>query len=255
MEAEVTSRLVERRGQKHKFFHAKASQRKRINAVKKIVLGHTREVFESSRGNVDLQWDKYMPHISGRLLVDSLNALTTPFSALEVKEAMFQMNPTKAPGPDGFSAIFYQKFWGSIGHEITRVTLKMLNEANIEEGINDTIITLIPKTKYASKVEHFRPISLCNVSSKLITKVLVRRLKLVLPEVISEFQGAFIPCRLITDNFILAHELGHFIKSGNARKSGYMSLKTGMSKAYDRVEWDFIYGSYSAKYGFTGFLG
>lgn len=100
-----------------------------------------------------------------------------PLSALEIKEAMFQMNPTKAPSPNGFSAIFFQKFWNFIGHEITEATLKMLNAAKFEEGINDTIITLTLKLKDVCKVEHFRHIFLCNVSGKLITKVLANRLK------------------------------------------------------------------------------
>lgn len=71
-----------------------------------------------------------------------------PFSRVEIKEAIFQMYPTKALGPDGFSAIFYQKFWNTVGAEVTNATLKMLNEVKIEDGINDTIISLIPKSKF-----------------------------------------------------------------------------------------------------------
>lgn len=156
------------------------------------------------------------------------------------------MYPTKAPGPDGFSAIFYQKFWGAVGMDITKVILKMLNEGKIEEGINDTVIALVPKIKNAHKVDDFRPISLCNVTSKVITKVLANTLRRILPEVIFDYHSAFISGRLLTDNFLLAHEIDHYIKSGQGSKSGYLSLKTDMSKAYDRMEWDFIHAVLSS---------
>lgn len=238
-----------------KFFHAKATHRRKINSIKglqtsdgswvtkekdmvNIALEHIKGVFKSSRnGPINLNFQ--MSHIEGSLSVESLSILNHDFSASEVREAIFQMFPTKAPGPDGFSAIFYQKLWNIVGVDITRATLKMLNDCHMG-GIGDTVICLIPKSSGAVKVDDFRPISLCNVTSKLISKVLANRLKRVLPEVVTECQGAFVPGRLITDNFILAHEVGHYIRSGKGSRSGYLSLKTDMCKAYDRVEWDFI---------------
>lgn len=75
---------------------------------------------------------------------------------------------------------------------------------------------------------------------KIVTKILANRLKLVLPEIISDYQSAFVPDRLITDNFLLAHEISYFIRTRKTKKSGFLSLKTDMSKAYDRVEWNFL---------------
>ncbi|KAL9686260.1 hypothetical protein QQ045_023716 [Rhodiola kirilowii] len=115
-----------------------------------------------------------------------------------------------------------------------------LNEGTIHPHINDTLIVLLPKQKNATKMEEFRPISLTTVIVKTIAKAIVNRLQQILLEVISPQQTAFIKCRLITDNFLIALESAHFIKNTRRGSQVFGSLKLDMSKAYDRVEWFFL---------------
>ncbi|CAM8882279.1 unnamed protein product [Rhodiola kirilowii] len=240
-----------------KFFHAKASHRRKINSLEGIkdssgrwlkeekeiaeqVRSYFGGLFESSIKGRNIDWNQRLLDVQRRVPVGSEMALCGTVTELEVKAALFQMYPTKAPGPDGFSAIFFQKHWHLLKDTITRRISMVINAGKFEEGMNETLIVLIPKCKRPSRLEEYRPISLCNVTAKIVTKILANRLKTVLPLIISDSQSAFIPGKQISDNILLAHEVLHYIKSRRKQKKGYFSLKIDMSKAYDRVEWGFL---------------
>jgi hypothetical protein len=103
--------------------------------------------------------------------------LIAPFTVEEVKKALFAIGDFKAPGTDGMHAIFFKKFWPFIGESITKEVLEALQSGVIPPGWNDTAIVLIPKVNEPELITQFRPISLCNVLYKIISKVLANRLK------------------------------------------------------------------------------
>jgi hypothetical protein len=150
------------------------------------------------------------------------------------------MQPLKAPGPDGLNACFFQKNWAIMGDEVCAVILEILNSGKMPADLNMTHLALIPKVKAPTSVMKFRPISLCNVMYKLVSKVLANRLKKILPSIIDSAQSAFIPGRLISDNVLAAYETLHTMNTGKRGKKGFMVVKLDMSKAYDRVEWRFL---------------
>ena len=100
---------------------------------------------------------------------------------------------------------------------------------------------MIPKVNNPKIVAQFRPVSLCNVIYKILSKVITNRLKPILNSIISEAQSAFIVDRVITDNILIAFEPLHHMKTQCSGKTSFMALKFDMSKAYDRVEWVFFF--------------
>lgn len=130
--------------------------------------------------------------------------LLQPIEEAEVKRALFHMHPDKSPGPDGMSPGFYQKYWGIVGEDVTKMVKTFFDTGLFEEHLTDTNIVLVPKKKNPQVMTDLRPISLCNVVYKIASKVLANRLKDVIDHIISETQSAFIPGRLISDNIMIS---------------------------------------------------
>lgn len=75
---------------------------------------------------------------------------------------------------------------------------------------------------------------------KLWPKVLAKRLKPILPNIISTTHSAFIPGRQINDNVLVAYELMNYLNLKKKGKMSFMSIKVDMNKTYDRIERCFL---------------
>jgi hypothetical protein len=95
------------------------------------------------------------------------------------------------------SALFFKKFWEIIEGKVKAEVMAVLNGGPLPNRWNDTTIVLIPKVKNPIRLKDLRPITLCNVLYKIISKVLANRLKGLLDDVIPLNQSAFVPGRLI----------------------------------------------------------
>lgn len=131
---------------------------------------------------------------------DMNHTLLQPYTPDEVKRALFSMHSSKSPGPDGMSSsfpFFFQKYWHIVGIDVTNVVLSVLHSGHFLHKMSSTHIVFIPKTNEPKHVSNYRPISLGNVVSRIVSKVLANHLKLILPNVISDSQSTFVPNWLI----------------------------------------------------------
>ena len=169
---------------------------------------------------------------------ENSNLCRTP-TPLEIKEVLFNMQGLKSPGPDGLPPLFYKKYWPIVGIEVIQAVQNFFRTGHLLKEVNNSFIVLIPKLQNPSAISHFRPISLCNTIYKIISKILVSRLRPLLAKLISPCQSAFIPGRWIAENQIVVQEILHSFKKSKV-KGGFVALKMDLQKAYDQVNWGFL---------------
>lgn len=102
----------------------------------------------------------------------TLKRFEDKISKEEISRALKSMGGFKAPGPDGLQAIFYQTQWNIVGPTVCQLVDEIERDPARVATINKTLITLIPKMEHVTSLKNMRPISLCNVSYKILTKVL-----------------------------------------------------------------------------------
>ena len=139
---------------------------------------------------------------------DNIN-LCKPIMLEELKAVVEDMEEDKALGLDGFSARFITSCWDIIHKDLFKMVLKSQNCNKIRGSTNSAFVALNPKEKDATTFDRFRPISLCNIGYKIITKIMAIRIKGILHKIIPVNQGAFIEGRKIWDNIILVQEAIH----------------------------------------------
>eukprot|EP00253_Pinus_taeda_P004914 PITA_04914 len=144
------------------------------------------------------------------------------------------MQSGKAPGPDGFNVNFFKACWETVKYHILEVVEDSRRSKKVLKALNASFIALIPKQENSMTPDGFRPIALCNVVYKIISKVITNRPKPLLPSLISEEQTGYVEGRKILNNIIQAHEVVQSLK--NNKQDG-MIIQLGLVKAYDKLSW------------------
>ena len=166
----------------------------------------------------------------------SLNMLV---SDDEIRAGLWALKPYKAPAPDGLHAGVFQRFWPIVKESMRNEVMKIFEESKIPDYLNRTNIVLIPKIAGPKSLGNYCLISLYNTVYKIVTKIIVARLRPHLDKLVCLLQSVFVPRRRSVDNAIVVQELIHTISNKKGRE-GYMAIKVDLEKAYDKIEWSFI---------------
>ncbi|GKA89823.1 RNA-directed DNA polymerase, eukaryota [Tanacetum coccineum] len=172
-----------------------------------------------------------------RLSHDQVLDLEREVSRDEIRSAVWNCGDNKSPGPDGYTFEFFKKYWGFIGIDFCEAVEHFFNNGAFAKGCNSSFIALIPKIMDAKLVTDFRPISLIGCVYKVVTKILANRLAMVISNIVSNTQSAFVSERQILDGPFIINEVLHWCKRKNKKA---MFFKVDFAKAYDSVRWDYL---------------
>ncbi|KAM0071560.1 putative RNA-directed DNA polymerase [Helianthus debilis subsp. tardiflorus] len=174
---------------------------------------------------------------ASRLSVEEGVELTKPFSLTEIKDAVWECDGDRAPGPDGFNFKFLKRCWNGLQGDFINLFNAFYNNPCLNVSCSSSFIALIPKIKDPLRPSDFRPISLIGCINKVISKVLVNRLKNVIHKLIAVEQTAFLAGRNIVDGPLMLNELVAWLK---LKKKAGMIFKVDIHKAYDSLSWGFL---------------
>jgi hypothetical protein len=233
------------------FFHKQAQARKWSNAISKIkeenithkentrtkraTSLHLKKLYNDEE---ELGQNSKLLEVVPLLITSKMNQLLeAKVTKSEVNDALYAIDPDKAPCPDGFRTRFLQSCWQIVEKDFFKMILKSQNYQKIGGSTNYVFLSLIPKDKGAKTFNKFHPISLCNIGYKLITKVIANRLKNILPKIIPENQRGFIHGRQLVDSFTLVQEA---IQSSLHQKEKGMVVKLDLENDFDRIRHNFL---------------
>ncbi|GJZ08736.1 RNA-directed DNA polymerase, eukaryota, reverse transcriptase zinc-binding domain protein [Tanacetum coccineum] len=203
--------------------------------IPQFFLKHFKKFFSSTYPVQDIKSSETL--VKKKLSFADDDKMIADVSNAKIKRALFDIDDSKSPGPDGFTAAFFKQVWRIAGVDICNAVKEFFSSGKMLGELNANLVSLILKIQTPNKVTDFKPIA-DNVLYKCISKVLINRLKTSLGNLVSCNQSAFIPGRHIQDNILLTQKIirGYNRKGGPKR----MAFKIDIQKAYDTVNWDFL---------------
>ncbi|XP_027158457.1 uncharacterized protein LOC113760083 [Coffea eugenioides] len=222
------------------YFHSRCRQRRNFNFVARIkdqlgtwlediqdIRRSAVEFFSSLFASEQHGWHSPgIPFTVPQLFAADNGMLSALSDMAELKEVVFALEADSAPGLDGFGAGFYQACWDIIKSDLLEAVQVFFQGMRLPRSFTSTSIILLPKIAGAIQWKDFRPISLCNVCSKIISKIVSDRLGRVLPTLVSPWQTSFVPGWGITDNILLTQELFSVLVNGEA--AGFFKSSRGV---------------------------
>ncbi|XP_016172899.1 uncharacterized protein LOC107615337 [Arachis ipaensis] len=202
-----------------RYFHNLASARRRNNRIDALVINGRmirnqasikiaiREFYKELYRQEKSPMVGFRDGLVGRIDEEDAMTLERLPSPEEVREAVWDCESSKAPRSDGYNMNFIKRCWGKIGSEFTTMVLKFFQSSRLPADANVTWVVLAPKFTGAKEIKDLWPISMVGCVYNVISKVLVRRMRAVMPGLVGETQSAFVKGRKIHDGVLIACEI------------------------------------------------
>ena len=181
--------------------------------IQSAAVSYFQKLFSDSSPSISITDEGISSYVDRSLPSGSIVDLLRLVTDDEIKLAIFKTKPDKAPGPDGYTAGFFQKMWHVVGADVCAAVKSFFESGRLLKEFNCTAITLIPKISSPTKLSDYRPISCCNTIYKCISGILAQRMKGLVPHIISSDQTAFIPRQSIADNITTNQVLNLVVQS------------------------------------------
>ncbi|GKC99053.1 putative RNA-directed DNA polymerase, eukaryota, reverse transcriptase zinc-binding domain protein, partial [Tanacetum coccineum] len=202
------------------------------NAIKYAFLNFYKEKFACHDSLVS-----FPPLMAANRLSDSDRVyLDDVVSLEEIKHAVWDCGSQKAPGLDGFSFMFINKYWDLLHLDIQNFVVSFFSSGKFPLRVNSSFFTLIPKVANPLYIKDYKPISLIGFQYKIVTKILANRLVKVIDSIISQEQSDFISGRHILDGPLILSEVIDWYKKRNKKM---LLFKVDFEKAFESVSWRF----------------
>ncbi|VFR02689.1 unnamed protein product [Cuscuta campestris] len=194
------------------------------------------------------QLNQALEHIHTNITLDDNLSLTKIPNKEDIKSSIWKLYASSAAGPDGFNGTFFRHCWSTIHLHVTKVVQEYFIGVPIPQVFGSTTITLLPKKETYTSFDYYRPLSLSTFFSKIITRILSDRLKLLLHKLISKEQVAYQIGKDIEEHILLTKEMVHMLASGY--RGSNIIIKLDLCKAFDTLSWEFL-ETILSKFGFT----